>query len=332
MSEFDIVYKNIKLRVLCDKFMVEPIKNHFNNHAYFFEVAGVPTYTVVIGENIRNYTGSYYRMIDKWFDNSSLDCYIDNKNKICYATNFCIKKAKHKNLLVQYFVANFFNRLLELNGYLGIHSSCVERDNYGILFVAERYNGKTICMLNLMNNGYNSVTNDIIALKQFKDEVIGYGIAQSISIRLGPAFCSQQENQKYVELAKKKGIEIKDKEMIEGNSIHISDSELAALNKVKQSIDTRIGCIIRPCYDPYITYPTFERLSEEYVRELIYSQYRSLVHETTDFLINVKLDNVDEKARYAYLDYLVKIPAYYCRQNEKTTNEFVKGIEKIRKK
>ena len=70
----------------------------------------------------------------------------------------------------------------------------------------------------------------------------------------------------------------------------------------------------------------------EQTRELVYSQYKSLVHETSDFLINVKLDGVDEAERYRHFEDIVTIPAYYCRQNEKTNDEFVKGMELIRKK
>ena len=331
MEEFDIVYKNIRLRVNCSLETKLLLIEHFNSHVSIIEPVGEAMYRLVIDDTNNLHSGRYYRMIDKWFENATLDVYIDNNNRICYANNIIAKSKKYEQLLLQYFVANFFNRLLELEGYLGFHSACVEKDNEGILFIAERNNGKTICMLNLMNNGYNSVTNDVIALKKFDTKLIGYGIAQSVSIRLGPAFCAQKENYKYIKLAKEKGIEIKDKEMVEGNSMHLSDTELAALNGVKQSIDAPIKCIIRPCYDPIIKQPRFEKMSIDQLRELIYSQYRSLVHETTDFLINVKLPNVDEAERYKHFDDLLELPAYYCHQNENTTKQFVKKIEQLRK-
>ena len=331
MREFDIVYNNIRLRIACDIKIQALLIKHFNNHVLFTEPIGKPTYSLIVEDDAKTKSGEYFRMIDKWFEYATLDAYIDNKNRICYINNVNAKSEKNELLLVQYFVANVFNRLLELNGYLGFHSSCVEKDKNGIVFMAERNSGKTICMLNLMNNGYNSVTNDVIALKKIKDEIIGYGIAQSISIRLGPAFCAQKENQKYVELAIKKGIDIKDKDMLEGNNLYLTDLELATLNNVSQSMYTPIKCIIRPCYDPFITTATFDKISKEHLRELVYSQYRSLVHETTDFLVNLKLPGIDERERYKHFDDILTIPAYYCRQNEHTTEQFVEGIEKIRK-
>ena len=36
-------------------------------------------------------------------------------------------------------------------------------------------------------------------------------------------------------------------------------------------------------------------------------------------------------ARYKHFDDILEIPAYYCHQNEHTTREFVKRIEKLRK-
>ena len=333
MREFDIVYRNIRIRITCNEIIENQLREHFGNHVNFEEPVGDSTYKLVISDSEKIMPNAkHYKMIDKWFEYASLDCYIDDNNKICYINNFNAKNQKYEQLIIQYFVANFFNRFLELSGYLGFHSSCVEKENNGVAFIAERNNGKTICMLNLMNNGYNIVTNDVIAMKKEKDIIMGYGIAQAVSIRLGPVFCAQKENQKYVDLAMKKGINIKYKDMVEGNNLLIADKELAEINNVSQSIDTPISCIIRPCYDPYISNATFEPLDNDQLRELLYSQYRSLVHETTDFLINLKLNGIDESIRYKYFDELMKIPAFYCHQNEKTTKEFVEEIDNIRKK
>lgn len=329
MEEFDLVYKNIRLRVECDKYIEKLVNDHLLNHITFNKSNEIPTYSIVIGDNIKNTHGLYYRMVDKWFNNATLDCYIDNKNKICYATNFYASSDKYKNLLIQYFISNVFNRFLEMEGYLGVHSSCVEENNNGVLFVAGRYSGKTNCMLNMMNDGFNCVTNDKIALKKIDNSIIGYGIAQSISIRLGPSFCSQSQNKKYVDIALKRGIDIKCKDMVEGNSIELTDNEVARLNKVKQVLDTPIKCIIRPFYDPNIERPTFGRLTEEQLIELINSQYMPLVHDTTDFLREIKINGQKDIDKRITLDSLLDVPSYVCHQNEKTREEFVDKVKKL---
>lgn len=327
MKEFSLVYNNIVLNVICDEYMERLIKEHFKNHLLFSEYKSNPTYTLVISENISKPTGKYYRMIDKWFDNATLDCYIDNNSKICYSTNFQASTLEYKYLLIQYFVANLFNRFLEIEGYLGVHSSCVEQGGKGVLFVAGRNSGKTICMLNLMNNGFNSVTNDKIALKYDGKQIVGYGIAQSVSIRLSPEFCAQPENQKYVKLALERGIDIKNQNMLEGNNIVLNDSELADLNNVNQVFDTPISCIIAPSYDPYIACPIFQRLKKEQIRNLIVDQYMSLVHDTTIFFRDIQLGG--EISRNITLENIVNIPSYSCRQNENTTREFTDTIRKL---
>lgn len=330
MTKFDIFYKNNKLRVCCDEYIEKMVKEHLVGHINICDPIGEFTYKLVIGDNLKFVNGMHYKMVDKWFENATLDCYIDNYNRTCYVTNFIFKKNIYKELLIKYFTANLFNRLLELDMYLGVHSSCVEKDNSGILFVAERLNGKTICMLNLMNEGYNIVSNDVTALKKCRDELIAYGIAQDVSIRLSKEFCSQKENKKYIDYAKSMGVEFNNNEIIDAKNFHISECELAALNNVKQTMCVPIKAIVRPCYNPYINHLEFYEMSKTQQRELIYSQYRSLVHETTDFLNYIKLDGIDEKIRYSKFENIIDIPAYYCHQNEKTTQEFVKQIEKIR--
>ena len=327
MKEFSLVYNNIVLNVICDEYIERLIKDHFKNHLTFSEYNSDPTYTLIISEKISKPNGKYYRMIDKWFDNATLDCYIDNSSKICFSTNFQASTLEYKNLLIQYFVANLFNRFLEIEGYLGVHSSCVEQNGKGVLFVAGRNSGKTICMLNLMNNGFNSVTNDKIALKYNGQQMVGYGIAQSVSIRLSPEFCAQPENQKYVKLALERGIDIKNQNMLEGNNIVLNDNELADLNNVNQVFDTSISCIITPTYDPYIDKPVFQRLKSEQVRNLIVDQYMSLVHDTTTFFRDIHLGR--EINRNITLDNVINIPSYSCRQNENTTREFTDTIRKL---
>lgn len=186
MVSFSLNYNGIKLNVFCDEYMFPLIKEHFKNHIDFEKLDDNPMYTLYISDDLLSKNGLCFEMVDKWFDNASLECYIDNKNRICYATNLKSSTLEYKNLLIQYFVANVFNRLLEIKGYLGVHSSCVASDGEGVLFVAGRNNGKTACMLNMMNHGFNIVTNDKIALNNNGDKVIGYGIAQSVSIRLSP--------------------------------------------------------------------------------------------------------------------------------------------------
>lgn len=330
MKEFDIQYKDIILKVICDEYIRNLIYTHFFNHVNFLPSTKNSTYTLIISDKIPQLKGIGYKMIDKWFDNATLDCYIDNENRICYATNFLASTIEYRNLLIQYFVANLFNRFLEIKGYIGVHSSCVEQNQKGVLFVAGRNSGKTVSMLNLLNDGFNIVTNDKIALKDYENhDIIGYGIAQSISIRLSPKFCEQIENKKYVDLALQRGIEIKKANMLEGNNIILSEAELTALNNVRQVFDSKINCIIKPLYDHEVKEPIFELMSKEETRNLIISQYMTLVHDTTSFLENIHLNGEKGIDRNKILNEIERIQCYSCRQNENTTEQFVQKVKKL---
>ena len=327
MVSFSLNYNVIKLNVFCDDYMFPLIKEHFKNHIDFEKLDDNPMYTLYISDDLLSKNGLCFEMVDKWFDNASLECYIDNKNRICYATNLKSSTLEYKNLLIQYFVANVFNRLLEIKGYLGVHSSCVASDGEGVLFVAGRNNGKTACMLNMMNHGFNIVTNDKIALNNNGDKVIGYGIAQSVSIRLSPQFCSLPENQKYVKLALEKNIQIKNENMLDGNNMILNDSELAQLNNVEQVFDAPISCIINPIYNPNINFPIFSKLDSNQVNKLIKDQYMSLVHETTNFLRNMEIENISSSDDV--INSVSKIPSYICVQNERTNDEVANIIKKL---
>ena len=228
MESFVMNYRDINIKVECNSTIKNLITENLKGHVNFLDDVYNETYRLVIADEI-NGKGIKGQMVDKWFDNAMLDCYIDNTNRICYATNFRASTQKNKELLIQYFVANLFYRFLEIDGYIGIHSACVETDNKGILFVADRMSGKTNCILNLMHDGFNFVANKKVALKKCEDDIIGYGVSQPVSIRLSPSFCSQPQNYKYVELAKKRGIIIKNEDALEGNNICIDESELVKL-------------------------------------------------------------------------------------------------------
>lgn len=330
MNSFDIVYGDIRLRIICDSDITPIIKKHFFNHKIIEASSVEPTYTLILSSEQIDISGNHYKMVDKWFDNASLDCYINNDIKTCQATNFVASSDKYRKLIIKYLAANVFNRLLEIYGYIGIHSSCVDMDGNGLLFVAERNNGKTVCMLNLINNGFDFVTNDITAIKSNGTKVNARGISDSISIRLSPAFCEQPENKKYVEFAKQRNIQVDSESKIDGNKLFLSEQELINLSGSKKIFDTEIKGIIRPFYNPYEKELEIYKMSQTENLDLLLSQYLPLVHETTYFLKNIKLDNVDnEMNKLLMIDELSKVPCYFCSQNENTTTEFIKQMRKV---
>lgn len=334
MEILDLIYNDIILRVKCDEKTTRLIKNHFTNYAKINNKnCKNPTYTLNFFNKRQEIDGEHYKMIDKWFNNATLDCYLDNKNRVCHVMNIDADNDTDKNLIIKYFIANVFNQLLNLNGYIGVHSSCVDYNENGVLFVAERFNGKTVCMLNLLNAGFNFVSNDQTAVKKTENSIIGYGVADRISIRLSDKFCSNKNNKKYVDLAMKKGILTIEKEFKEEKKLYLNSVELINMNNVNQTMETNIKYIIRPIYNPYVHETTFEPISKSSLLDLLLSQYKPLVHETTYFLNNISIPNYDNDInKLSTINEMLNIPSYYCHQNEKTTQDFVKKVKKLVRK
>lgn len=329
MTEFDIVYRDIKLRVVCKSKFAVMIMKHLEGHVKFCEPIGEATYILNISEDNTVRNGLYGKIIDKWFNYATADCYIDDKNKICYLNNMCTDGLENLTLLIQYFAGNVLNRLLEIKGYIAFHSSCVSQDGNGVLFVAGRNSGKTVCMLDMMHYGWNSVTNDKSAVKDENGVFNVYGIAQSVSIRMSKEFRSRPENQKYVEYGLKRGKVFSDQNMLEGNNIIMNDIELAKLNGVSQVEDAMLKTLFVPKYNPTLKYPVFDRMSEIEILKVLKEQLLPLVHDTTTFLKNMHLDDEILYNPEVIINKLLKLPCYYCEQNEYTTEEFVTKVRSL---
>ena len=52
MEEFNLVYRDINLRIFSDEEIKNIIKNHFQGHVTFENVKGEPTYSVVVADNL----------------------------------------------------------------------------------------------------------------------------------------------------------------------------------------------------------------------------------------------------------------------------------------
>lgn len=330
MIEFDIILNNIKLRIYCDKKKKEAIEELMNGHAYLVEPNGLPTYNLILIDNfIPKKYNSYIKMIDKWFDNATCDVYIDNNSKTVYMNNISVSNKKWEKPLIQYFACNLFNRLLEEIGYISFHSSCIEKNNQGIAFIAPRNNGKTNCMLNMMHAGFNSVTNDKLAIQFDGKNLNGYGVAQDVSIRLSQSFIKQPQNKKYLDIAKIQNVKLTDDNSLEGNKIHLESTYLAKINNVEQKPTTTIKNILFPIYNGNIKECILEPLNAYELDYLLNSQRLPLVHDTTEFFKEVKTNNYALYNELETLNEIKKLESYKIYQSEYTTYDYINKVKKL---
>jgi len=330
MCEFDICLNYIRLRVVCENYKKKIIEELMTGHSFIEKSKSEPTYTLILLDNYEpKHYNHYVKMVDKWFDNATCDVWIDNNSKTVYMSNINASQDKWRNLLVQYFTCNLFNRLLEEIGYIAFHSSCIEKDGNGVAFIAPRNSGKTNCMLNMMNAGYNSVTNDKLAVQFDGHKLNVYGVAQDVSIRLTKSFREQPQNKKYICFASEQNIKIVDQNLLEGNNIHLNSVQLAQLNGVNQVPNTLLCNIIFPNYDSNLTEAIFTKLSYDETTRLLETQKLSLVHDTTIFFKDVNSGNKAEYDSIRTLEELKKLISYSVIQGENTTNDFVIKVKKL---
>lgn len=321
MKKFALIYRSICLNVICDDEFENVIKQHFcNSQRIIYTSPENPTYTIMITAHIRTIDGNYHKMVDKWFNYSTLDCWIDNNKKTCYIANFHADCDTNKNLTIQYFTSNLFNRLLELNGYCGIHSSCIEKNGNGIIFVGERLAGKTTCMLNLLSNGFNLVNNDTAAIKYFKNEkkVEAFSIIKNIFIRMNKSFSTQPQNQQYLQIAKKQHVKCDDEVKLEENRIILTPLELAQLNNIEFIPSVTLKAIIIPRYNPSLKHLRITLQDTAIYRDFFTSQILPLVHDTTSFLSDISIFNSEICSVESCISGLSLLPCYLCEHNENT--------------
>lgn len=329
MKEFGVVHRKICLKVICQDEYENIIKQHFwGNANIIYNLLEEPTYTLIVSNKLSSPKGVYHKMVDKWFNYSTLDCWIDNSRKICQISNFYADTNKNRNLTIQYFVSNLFNRLLEIYGYTAIHSSCVEKSGKGIAFIGDRLSGKTTCMLNLLHCGFNFISNDCSAIKYLdeKQYIDIFGIANDIFIRMSQPFCTQPENEKYLKIAEEQNVRCDQAIELENNRIVMTPFELVQMNNVQILPSTNLRLIIIPRYNPKIKKAKFTMFDSKSCNSLFRSQAISLVHDTTAFLKDVMILGEEKNSLDRNIAYLTKVPCYLCEQNENTMQSFVDKI------
>lgn len=334
MEHFSLIHHNICLNIVCDNELKFVIKEHFHSSIEILEQpCRKPTYTLIASSKLTQVKGTCYTMVDKWFDYATLDCWIDNSSATCYISNFSANSIENRNLTIQYFVNNLFNRLLELNGYIGIHSSCVEKNSQGIMFIGERLAGKTTCMLTLLDQHYNLVNNDVAAIKYIPDNKSfdAFGITQNIFIRVNKNFLSSPNNNKYLQIANEQNVEYDNEMKLEQNRITLTPFKLAKLNNVKLLPFTILKALIVPKYNSSLNSIKISPLDKKVGIEIFHSQIVPLVHETTDFLKNVSIVNQETCLAEEYISKLTTLPCYLLEYNDHTIDSLSFSLENVLK-
>lgn len=332
MKKFYLFHNEIYLEIICEDIYEKEIREHFcgdmvSDNANVI----IPFYTLIIVDKVIKTSGIKECLVNEVFGHATMDCWIDNEKKICCITGFVAKTEIDKILCIRYFCSNMFNRLLELNGYIGIHSSCVNYNGTGIAFVGKRMAGKTTCMLAMIDAGVDLICNDIAAMRYLSDknQVDAYGVPNDVFIRMCTDFCQQKYSHKYIALAQLQGVECNKISSLTENRIMLTHKILADLNKVALFSSTRIDLVIIPKYVSGLNKPVFTKCNEETIVKHFCEQEIELIHDSTLFLYRLKLPENNNENMWGLAKHLSQLPCFYCEYSENTIQEAVVVIKRL---
>lgn len=330
MKTLYLFHNETYLKIICEDIYAREIKEHFCCEMVTESIdISVPTFTLIISEMAQNPSGIHARLINDVFHNATIDCWINNEIKICWIANFSAETESDKNLCIRFFCSNMFNRLLELRGYIGIHSSCVNLDGIGIAFIGERMAGKTTCMLNLIDANFSLICNDASAMRYLPDEkcVDAYGVPNDVFIRMSTDFCKQEYINKYFPIAKSQGVNCNEVCSLAENRIMLTHKALAKLNHVLLLPATKVDLIIMPKYVPGLNRPILKKSSEDAFIQYFLEQETELIHDSTLFLYEMHLPGSIHGEMFELATQLSHLPCYYCEYSEMTTRDFVMSMK-----
>lgn len=102
------------------------------------------------------------------------------KNYLVYFTNTNELEKEFMRL-----VRNIILNKLENRNFIFLHAACVASLGNGIAIIGPKFSGKTTMCLSFLNQGFDFVTNDKLAMRINKNKFDVYGLPVSVGIRAG---------------------------------------------------------------------------------------------------------------------------------------------------
>ena len=216
-----------------------------------------------------------------------------------------------KEDFVKRIFTNYYIKVLQKLGYTIIHGACVSKNNEAIIISGNKRAGKTTTLINFLNNGYDFIANDRIAVKRIGDEFYVQGIPFSMGIILEDAL-------------KYPGFEISNKRISVDNEVkkvYLESDDISKTFDIESKSYGIVKGIIIPKYNKEI-----DSLNIKKVENNIGLLGDNIMYDNAlpsdKYFIN---DLIDIKYINPYS--LLAIPTYFVEQNVNTfsdLNQFVK--------
>lgn len=256
---------------------------------------------------------------------------IDNDSRCSKVFFLDVKDKDTKKRIARNFITNLFIRLYQLKGALLLHCACVEKNNKAIIIIGKANSGKTVSMLNLLDFGFNFITNDFLIVDKNRDELEFLPFPQFVGIRRVGNWLELDRNKKYRSLKSEGYTKVTE------DRIFISPHDLINLNNVSiGNIYSQLKVVVIPQYapdQPFSCYLVDKNKKLEVLKNNIFNNfidYSSQENFDNDFYkINVNIRNANEKSQI--LNDVLNKKTFLIKQNEtnieKVTEFIIKQLE-----
>lgn len=310
--KFSLRLDEVILDIEADEDIYDCIKNTFKGFCNIEDYSSLSDINVKINNNFEaldknaiDFKESYRNFNSKIKIDNKVEVWLNEKDSRANQVELC-----------QMLVCNIYAKLFENKGYYFLHCSAVSKNGKAIIVCGEKNTGKTVNLLNLLQNGYSFITNDMLMIKLSNDKLICHGMPYHIGIRLSKNWLDKPENKKYLDFAKSRNFVINTQNpTADENKLFISPKRLTRLNNTTIEHTAEISCILNTIYDKNSNKLNCQKLSKKELLNLLLSQKLNAVHHSKSFLNNIKAD-IDYSKTNAILEKLCNTKAIKIYENE----------------
>ena len=323
-----IKQRDIIINIKAAKDILSYILKNFEGFVEIGEYSHSPTYSIVIHNSLTNIPSNAISITDSsvkynpmiTFDSIHSEIWLDDTQNL-----------NRNQQLSFYIISNIYSKVLYNNGYIFLHSSCIDKDGYAVAICGEKNTGKTVNQLTLLEQGYNFITNDMLAIKLYNDELVCHGIPYYIGIRMTKPWICESTNKKYVDLALARNFKFKAQGgELDENKFYISPRKLMEINNTEIRSQSTLVAILNPYYNN-ATEININKLNILNASKLINSQILNPVHETKPFLADLKTlnPNAMQLSQTKTLNKLLSLPVFNFNSNTNLKSDLQFFVENL---
>lgn len=306
--------------------------NIFNAiYAHFPQSVFVPTaapdtitFSVVISDNVVEPNGDCHHVVNRSLNDASLECWINTEQKKCVLTNIKADSQYNMDRLLCFFCSNLFEKLLEREGFVALHCSCLERNGRVVTFVGDRMSGKTTAELMLLGKGYNLVSNDC-ALFRYNAQnhhIDVAGVIEDIFIREKSCYYKeiiQACSDFSIAVRKMKEAETQKQRLL------LTHKDLAKIYNTEWVARGTLCAVVFPHFNPETGMLEAHRI-RDVLPQIIEKHKIEIGHDSTDFLNPYFANNALAEP---LANKILELPCFGCEYNENTEDAFCSFINTV---